>query len=79
MASNNVLERRERRTRSAPATSLRERWAMLVALVVATLVVTVDNTVLNVALPSISADLDAGTSQLQWIVNAYTCCSAVCY
>jgi EmrB/QacA subfamily drug resistance transporter len=72
MASNNVLEIAERRTSAGPVSSLREGWAMLVALVVATLVVTVDNTVLNVALPSISADLDAGTSQLQWIVNAYS-------
>jgi MFS family permease len=45
---------------------------MLVALVLATLVVTIDNTILNVALPSISADLGAGTSQLQWTVNAYS-------
>jgi hypothetical protein len=36
------------------------------------LVVTLDNTVLNVALPSIAADLHAGTSELQWIVNAYS-------
>jgi MFS family permease len=56
----------------APYSSLGAGWVMLVALVLATLVVTIDNTILNVALPSISADLGAGTSQLQWTVNAYS-------
>jgi EmrB/QacA subfamily drug resistance transporter len=70
-SSNNVLEI-ESRTSAKPARSLREGWAVLVALMLAILVVTIDNTVLNVALPSISADLHAGTSQLQWIVNAYS-------
>jgi EmrB/QacA subfamily drug resistance transporter len=72
MNSNSVLENIEHRTSRTPVAGLREGWAMLVALVLATLVGTVDNSVLNVALPSISADLDAGTSQLQWIVNAYS-------
>jgi EmrB/QacA subfamily drug resistance transporter len=72
MLSNNVLENIEHRPSTAPFSSLRAGWAMLVALLLATLVVTIDNTVLNVALPSISADLDAGTSQLQWIVNGYS-------
>jgi EmrB/QacA subfamily drug resistance transporter len=71
MSSNAVLEI-ERRTISAPATSLREGWAVLVAVMLAILVVTIDNTVLNVALPSIAADLHAGTSELQWIVSAYS-------
>jgi EmrB/QacA subfamily drug resistance transporter len=70
MNSNNVLELEPGTTR--PATSLREGWKVLIALLLALLVVTVDNTVLNVALPSISADLHAGTSELQWIVNAYS-------
>lgn len=69
-ASNSVLEV-EPRTGRPPATSLRAGWPVLAALMLATLAVTVDNTVLNVALPSISTDLNAGTSQLQWIVNAY--------
>ncbi|WP_421118933.1 MFS transporter [Aquihabitans daechungensis] len=36
------------------------------------LVVGLDNTILNVALPRLSADLDATTSQLQWIIDGYT-------
>src|SRR3954466_12218508 len=36
------------------------------------LIVSLDNTVVNVALPSIRRDLDASVSQLQWIVDSYT-------
>ncbi|MBP8532284.1 DHA2 family efflux MFS transporter permease subunit [Streptomyces sp. MK37H] len=36
------------------------------------LAVGVDATILNVALPTVSADLNASTSQLQWIVDAFT-------
>jgi EmrB/QacA subfamily drug resistance transporter len=35
------------------------------------LVVSLDNTILNVALPTIREDLDASSSQLQWIVDSY--------
>lgn len=43
----------------------------LVALSLAVVVVGLDTTILNVALPTISASLGADTSQLQWIVDAY--------
>lgn len=36
------------------------------------LIVSLDNTVLNVALPSMQRDLDASTSGLQWTIDAYT-------
>ncbi|HEX2118634.1 MAG TPA: MFS transporter, partial [Acidimicrobiales bacterium] len=36
------------------------------------MVIGVDNTILNVALPTLVRDLDATTSQLQWIVDSYT-------
>jgi EmrB/QacA subfamily drug resistance transporter len=36
------------------------------------MVIGVDNTILNVALPTLVRDLGATTSQLQWIVDAYT-------
>ncbi|MFP1152345.1 MFS transporter [Mycobacterium sherrisii] len=35
-------------------------------------VISVDATIVNVALPTLSRELDADTSQLQWIVDAYT-------
>ncbi|GAA2062328.1 MFS transporter [Williamsia deligens] len=48
------------------------RWAALVSLCLATLLVMIDNTIVNVALPSMSRDLSATMSDLQWIVDAYT-------
>ena len=51
---------------------MRNRWAALVALCIAELLVMVDNTIVNVALPTMSRDLGAGVSGLQWIVDAYT-------
>jgi EmrB/QacA subfamily drug resistance transporter len=34
--------------------------------------VVIDNTIVNVALPTLSSELDASTTELQWIVDAYT-------
>jgi EmrB/QacA subfamily drug resistance transporter len=49
----------------------RRRWWTLVVLSISLVVISLDNTILNVALPAIAADLDASPSQLQWIVDAY--------
>src|SRR5206468_712572 len=35
-------------------------------------IVGLDNTIVNVALPTIRTDLDASVSQLQWVLDAYT-------
>ena len=51
--------------------SPRWRWAALSILCVTLLLVSLDLTILNVALPSIVRDLHATSSQLQWIVDAY--------
>ena len=48
------------------------RWWLLGALCLSVLLVVIDNTIVNVALPTLSRDLGASTSQLQWIVDAYT-------
>src|SRR3954469_10632673 len=48
------------------------RWWTLGTLCIALTVIGVDNTILNVALPSIVRDLDASGSQLQLMVDAYT-------
>jgi EmrB/QacA subfamily drug resistance transporter len=53
------------------------RWQALVVLAMSLLVVTVDNTILNVALPTIQTDLDASSSELQWIVDSYLLVFAV--
>jgi EmrB/QacA subfamily drug resistance transporter len=47
------------------------RWLALAVLCVALLMVNLDNTVLNVALPTLVRDLRATTTELQWIVDAY--------
>ncbi|HVB94010.1 MAG TPA: MFS transporter, partial [Acidimicrobiales bacterium] len=51
--------------------SSRRRWAALSVLCVTLLLISLDNTVLNVALPSIVRSLGASASQLQWMVDAY--------
>ena len=50
----------------------RQRWAALVVICLAELLVSIDNTIVNVALPSLSRELGASNSGLQWIVDAYT-------
>lgn len=47
------------------------RWLILAVLCSSLTLVMVSNMSLNVALPSIADDLDASSSQLQWIVDAY--------
>lgn len=48
------------------------RHRILAVLSLSLLIVVIDNTILNTALPTLSRDLGAGTGQLQWIVDAYT-------
>ncbi len=48
-----------------------KRWAILGVLVVSLLVVVLDNTVLNIALPTIQKDLGASQSQLVWAIDSY--------
>ena len=47
------------------------RWWILGVLCFSLLLIVVDNTIVNVALPTLQRELDATTSQLQWIVDAY--------
>lgn len=47
------------------------RWAILGVLVVSLLVVVLDNTVLNIALPTIQKDLEATQSELVWAIDSY--------
>ena len=57
--------------RSAGRARGRHRWLTLIVLCATSLLVSLDTTVLNAALPSIVRHLGATTSQLQWIVDAY--------
>src|ERR671926_253597 len=47
------------------------KWWTLVAVSVGLFMMMLDNTVVNVALPSIRTDLGIGISELEWVVNAY--------
>ncbi len=49
----------------------RTRWMALVVLCVGMLMIVLDATIVNVALPSIQADLGFGAGDLAWVVNAY--------
>ncbi len=53
-------------------TSARRRWLGLGVLCLSLLVIVVDNTIVNVALPTLARDLEADMSDLQWVVDAYT-------
>ena len=55
-----------------PTERTHARWWALGALSFAELLVMIDNTIVNVALPTLARDLGAGISGLQWIVDAYT-------
>ena len=47
------------------------RWLILGVLCMSLLIIVMDNTILNVAIPSLIVDLGASNSQIQWIVDAY--------
>ncbi|HEX8855423.1 MAG TPA: MFS transporter [Thermoleophilaceae bacterium] len=53
------------------------KWWTLAAMCFALFMVMLDNTVVNVALPSIQKDLGASITSLEWTVNAYTLTFAV--
>jgi EmrB/QacA subfamily drug resistance transporter len=48
------------------------RWFTLGVLCVSLLIIVIDNTIVNVALPSLVRQLGASVSELQWVVDAYT-------
>ncbi|MEO6570153.1 MAG: MFS transporter, partial [Ilumatobacteraceae bacterium] len=47
------------------------RWLILAVLCMSLLIIVMDNTILNVAIPSLIVDLGASNSQIQWIIDAY--------
>jgi EmrB/QacA subfamily drug resistance transporter len=47
------------------------RWLVLGVMCLSLLLIVMDNTIVNVALPTLQRDLDASTTQLQWVVDAY--------
>ena len=49
----------------------RTRWYALIVLCLGTLMIVLDSTIVNVALPSIRSDLGFSETSLAWVVNAY--------
>jgi EmrB/QacA subfamily drug resistance transporter len=58
-------------TRDDPGQGDRSRWIALYVLCAGMLMIVLDVTVVNVALPTIQTDLGFSTSNLAWVVNAY--------
>src|SRR6188768_4354422 len=52
-------------------TAENKKWWTLAAVSFGLFMIMLDNTVVNVALPSIQRDLDVGLSELEWIVSGY--------
>jgi EmrB/QacA subfamily drug resistance transporter len=57
---------------SAPAARSTRTWAVLLAACAGQFLVVLDVSVVNVALPSMRADLGLSTTGLQWVLNAYS-------
>ncbi|MGW1465255.1 MFS transporter [Streptomyces sp. NPDC002308] len=49
-----------------------QRWLILGVICLAQLTVLLDNTVLNVAIPSLTEELGASGAEVQWMINAYS-------
>jgi len=62
-----------RSTRTVPACAVRKEW-VLAAAVLASSMSYIDESVVNVALPGIEAQLKSTLAAMQWIINAYTLC-----
>src|SRR6201996_9588652 len=55
---------------SSPTTD-RRRWMALVVVCLAQLMIVLDTTIVNVALPSIQRDLGFSQGNLTWVINAF--------
>src|ERR687893_2680456 len=66
-----MTDRMAASTHASPPMTERERWIALVVLCAGFLMIILDQTVVNVALPSIQDDLGFSQSSLAWVVNAY--------
>jgi len=58
----------------SPLTNTREyrrRWWTLVVIAISVLIVVLDSTIVNIALPTLQRELNTSLAELQWIINAY--------
>ena len=56
---------------SAPDLASRRRWSILAVIAIAQLMVVLDNTIVNISLPSAQIDLGFADADRQWVVTAY--------
>jgi MFS family permease len=59
-------------TKAPPRTAESRRWAALMFIGLAQLLIVLDGTVVNIALPSLQRDLGISDGDRQWIITAYT-------
>jgi EmrB/QacA subfamily drug resistance transporter len=71
--SGRVVRRHRRLSPEAGSAAAHDRrWYALAVLCVSLLVIVIDNTIVNVALPTLQNDLGTSITGLQWVVDAYT-------
>lgn len=70
--SQAATQRAQPTTPPAAPASGRRRWFGLVAIALAQLMVVLDATIVNVALPTIKAELQISAADRQWVITAYT-------
>src|SRR5205085_2986404 len=66
-----TCENEERGDAMAKGMTDRMRWVALFVLCLGDVMIVLDSTIVNVALPSIRADLGFSQTSLAWVVNAY--------
>jgi len=75
-AATRSISQARRRARNAVASQLRprydHRWLTMAVLSLSMLVVVVDTTIVNIAVPTLAGALPAGAAALEWIVDAYS-------
>ncbi len=49
----------------------RRRWWTLIVIAVSVLIVVLDSTIVNIALPTLQREMNTTQSELQWIINSY--------
>ncbi|NEB73832.1 DHA2 family efflux MFS transporter permease subunit [Streptomyces sp. SID14478] len=67
-----TAENADHAMQSGPTGGHPQRWLILGVICLAQLTVLLDNTVLNVAIPSLTRELHASTSDIQWVISAYS-------
>ena len=59
-------------SRWTPEKIHQRRWFTLIAICLAVTITSIDNTIMNVGLPSIVREVGASQAQLQWLIDSYT-------